>query len=74
MLNLEVFAEKGAIAWKDLELFQFADTPQQAFEILKAGLTVDLEHEAAFEREHALPGVGVPETPAPPRRNCWGQT
>jgi len=72
VINLEVFAEKGAIARKDLDLFQFADTPQEAFELLKAGLTVDLEHEAAFEREHALPGVGVPETPAPNAQELLG--
>jgi len=39
---------------------------------LKAGLTVDLEHEAAFDREHALPGVGVPETPAPSAQELLG--
>jgi len=37
-LNLEAFADKGAISPKDLDLFQFADTPEAAFEILKAGL------------------------------------
>jgi uncharacterized protein (TIGR00730 family) len=72
VINLEAFAEKGAIAWKDLELFQFADTPQQAFEILKAGLTVDMEHEAAFERERTLPDVGVPDTPAPSVQEMLG--
>ncbi|WP_255483829.1 TIGR00730 family Rossman fold protein [Granulicella sp. 5B5] len=39
VINLEMLAEKGAIAVKDLELFQFADTPEQAFAILKDGLT-----------------------------------
>jgi len=72
VINLDVLAEKGAIAMKDRDLFQFADTPQEAFELLKAGLTVDLEHEAAFEREHALPGVGVPETPAPNAQELLG--
>jgi uncharacterized protein (TIGR00730 family) len=72
VINLDVFAEKGAIARKDLDLFQFADTPQEAFELLKTGLTVDLEHEAAFDREHALPGVGVPETPAPNAQELLG--
>ncbi len=39
VINLELLAEKGAIAVKDLDLFQFADTPEQAFAILKEGLT-----------------------------------
>jgi len=39
VINLEMLAEKGAIGVKDLDLFQFADTPEQAFAILKEGLT-----------------------------------
>ena len=39
ILNLDLLAERGAIAAADLALFQFADTPEQAFEILKSGLT-----------------------------------
>ncbi len=72
VLNLDILAEKGAIAMKDRDLFQFVDSPQEAFALLKANLTVDLEHEAAFEREHALPGVGVPETPAPSAQELLG--
>jgi hypothetical protein len=41
VINLELLAAKGAIAMKDLDLFQFAETPEQAFEILKAGLMKD---------------------------------
>jgi uncharacterized protein (TIGR00730 family) len=47
VINLELLAEKGAIAVKDLDLFQFADTPEEAFAILKDGLTrnhLDIEH------------------------------
>ena len=72
VLNLDILAEKGAIAMKDRDLFQFVDTPQEAFALLKANLTVDLEHEAAFEREHAMPDVGVPETPAPSAQELLG--
>ena len=46
VINLQMLADKGAIAVKDLDLFQFADTPQEAFAILKEGLTrnhLDLE-------------------------------
>ena len=50
VINLELLAEKGAIASKDLELFQFADTPEEAFRLLKDGLT---EHhlDSDYERE-----------------------
>jgi hypothetical protein len=48
VLNLDALVDTGAIAPKDLELFQFADTPEQAFEILRRGLTENhLEPEAA---------------------------
>jgi uncharacterized protein (TIGR00730 family) len=39
IFNLQALVDTGAISPKDLELFQFADTPEQAFEILKQGLT-----------------------------------
>lgn len=39
VLNLDVLVDTGAISPKDLDLFQFADTPEAAFEILKKGLT-----------------------------------
>ena len=39
VLNLDLLAEKGAIALKDKDLFQFADTPEEAFGILTEGLT-----------------------------------
>jgi uncharacterized protein (TIGR00730 family) len=50
VINLELLAEKGAIAMSDLELFQFADTPEEAFALLRAGLT---EHhlDSEYERE-----------------------
>ena len=47
VINLELLAEKGAIALSDLELFQFADTPEEAFR--------DFEGRADGES----PGVGV---------------
>jgi len=39
VFNLDVLVDTGAISPKDLELFQFADTPEAAFEILRHGLT-----------------------------------
>src|SRR5277367_2988177 len=50
IINLEAMAEKGAISLKDLDLFQFANTPQQAFEIIKAGLT-EYHLDSTYERE-----------------------
>jgi len=53
VISLETLAEKGAIAVSDLELFQFADTPEEAFAILKQGLTEN-HLESAYEREQQL--------------------
>ena len=39
VFNLEALVDTGAISPKDIELFQFADTPEQAFEMLRKGLT-----------------------------------
>lgn len=39
VLNFEAFVDAGAISPEDLNLFSFADSPQEAFEALKAGLT-----------------------------------
>jgi predicted Rossmann-fold nucleotide-binding protein len=36
VFNLDVLVDTGAISPKDIELFQFADTPEQAFEMLRA--------------------------------------
>ncbi len=39
VFNLDTLVDTGAISPKDIELFQFADTPEQAFELLRQGLT-----------------------------------
>jgi len=39
ILNFQSFVDTGAISAKDLELFSFVDSPEQAFEQLKEGLT-----------------------------------
>jgi uncharacterized protein (TIGR00730 family) len=47
ILNLDVLVDKGAISAQDRALFQMADTPEEAFEILKSDLTrYHLEPEA----------------------------
>ena len=73
VINLDILADKGAISRKDLELFQFADTPEEAFERLKTGLQEDMQQEAVYEREHPLPPVeGIPSTPAPDAQALLG--
>jgi uncharacterized protein (TIGR00730 family) len=72
VINLDVLAEKGAIAMKDRDLFQFVDTPQEAFEMLKASLIEEDAHEAAYDREHADQSKGVPEAPAPNAQELLG--
>ncbi|HYK37554.1 TIGR00730 family Rossman fold protein [Alloacidobacterium sp.] len=39
VVNLDVLVDRGTISPRDRELFQFADTPEEAFAILKDGLT-----------------------------------
>jgi uncharacterized protein (TIGR00730 family) len=39
VFNLEALVDTGSISPKDIELFQFADSPEQAFELLRKGLT-----------------------------------
>ncbi len=63
VLNLELLAAKGAIAQKDLELFQFADTPAEAFAILQAGLTHHVDFNDPHEAHENAPRI--PADPAP---------
>jgi hypothetical protein len=41
VINLDVLVEKGTIAPGDLDLFHFADTPEEAFSLLQQGLTTN---------------------------------
>ncbi len=59
VINLDLLAEKGAIALKDKDLFRFADTPEEAFAILREGL------------EKHCPPTGEPaNVPAEPERSA----
>jgi len=58
VVNLELLADKGAIGIKDLDLFQFADTPEAAFAILKDGLTRN-----HLDIEQPRTEAPIPETP-----------
>jgi len=72
VISLETLAEKGAIAISDLELFQFADTPEEAFAILKQGLTEN-HLDSAFEREQRLrERERIPSEPAPNAQEMLG--
>jgi hypothetical protein len=66
-----LLAEKGAIAVKDLELFQFADTPEEAFAMLKDGLTE--HHLISDSGEMRRPeSEKVPAEPAPNEQEMLG--
>ena len=39
VFNIDELVDTGAISPKDIELFQYADTPEDAFELLRKGLT-----------------------------------
>jgi uncharacterized protein (TIGR00730 family) len=41
VLNLDVLVDKGVVSPRDRELFAFADTPEQAFALLRDGLTLN---------------------------------
>jgi hypothetical protein len=60
VFNLDALVETGAISPKDIDLIQFADTPEQAFELLRRGLT---ENYLAAELAEAAAGTH-PESPA----------
>jgi uncharacterized protein (TIGR00730 family) len=56
ILHFEPMIEAGAISPRDMGLFKFADTPQQAFECLQRHLTENYLQPAARE-EAAAPGL-----------------
>jgi predicted Rossmann-fold nucleotide-binding protein len=39
VINFQAFVDAGTVAPQDTELFKFADTPEDAFEFLRDGLT-----------------------------------
>jgi uncharacterized protein (TIGR00730 family) len=69
VINLELLAEKGAIAVKDLDLFQFAETPEAAFAILKEGL---IRNHLSQELEEARGDASIPDGPAPSAQETMG--
>ena len=55
VIDLDLLAEKGAIAIKDRDIFQFADTPEAAFSMLRDGLEKYCEVCPAEENVPELP-------------------
>jgi uncharacterized protein (TIGR00730 family) len=74
LINFDLLVERGAISPKDLDLFQFAETPEQAFELLQAGLLESESHHAvADEREDRRhEATGIPTEPAPSAQEILG--
>ena len=69
VINLELLADKGAIALKDMDLFEFADTPEDAFRILRDGLTANHLDGESFGPRDEEP---IPKTPAPDAQELLG--
>ncbi len=68
VIDLDLLAEKGAIASKDREIFRFADTVEDAFELLRAGLERHLARPASLDTSAEsgdLEVERVPQTAAP---------
>ncbi len=62
VINLDALVDSGTISPKDLELFQFAETPEQAFELLRKGLTENyLAAEAAAGARPAVSAAAADE-------------
>ena len=59
VFNLDVLVDTGAISPKDIDLFQFADTPEQAFELLRKGLTENYLTPEAAEDKQATAAVAA---------------
>ena len=58
VINLDTLVDKGTISPRDRELFQSADTPDQAFTILRDGLTANhLEPETAQAEADEAPEI-----------------
>jgi uncharacterized protein (TIGR00730 family) len=71
VLNLEVLAQSGAIAARDLDLFHFADTPEEAFALLRKGLEPFVGSYQPQERSNATEAA-VPASPQPSAQQALG--
>jgi uncharacterized protein (TIGR00730 family) len=63
VFNIDALVDTGAISPKDIELFRYADTPEDAFELLRNGLTENyLIPEANAAAEQPPRDIVVPQT------------
>jgi hypothetical protein len=63
VFNIDALVDTGAISPKDIDLFQYADTPEDAFELLRNGLTENyLIPEANAAAEEPPREMVVPQT------------
>ena len=59
---MDTLVEKGAISPRDRELFRMADTPEEAFQILKEELTRHhLDHEIKPQAQTSVDEEQLPE-------------
>ncbi len=70
VINLDAMAERGAIAPGDLDLFRFADTPKEAFEMLRTGLLE--QHLQLPSTNTSAAESAVPSSPAPSAQEILG--
>ncbi len=70
VLNFDFLVEKGTIAQKDLALMQWADTPEQAFELLQKALAPFLD--APGRGDHEPQRAFAPNSPAPTAQDLLG--
>jgi uncharacterized protein (TIGR00730 family) len=69
VINIDALIEKGAVAPKDRSLFHFADTPEDAFRVLREGLSKELAHHGHSDHPDY---PQVPSEPAPTPQELLG--
>ena len=67
VINFDEMADRGTVALKDLELLRFADTPEEAFAILKDSLTEHHLRSSADAASVAFIDTDQASVPAGPR-------
>jgi len=58
VFNFQKLVDTGAISPRDMDLLKFADTPEEAFELLRHGLTEDYLRPEALLREKQPAAAG----------------
>ena len=71
VLSIDALIAHGAVSPQDRQLFHFADTPEDAFEILQETLSNEVSSTGKWERPGSAE-KGVPEEPAPSSQEQLG--